>query len=694
MIEDGSSRYELLDLIGVGGMAEVYRARMVGAAGFEKVVAIKRILPDFSSDEEFVRRFVDEARLTARLVHPNICQILDFGVMEGRHFIAMELVDGLDLAAVLTGLDRDHEKMPVDVVLSVASGVLRGLKAAHDARDDEGSHLGIVHRDVSPHNVLLSVNGDVKLSDLGAATANPAHRSARTQKHFRLGKVLYMAPEQRRVGPLDARADIYSTGILLTEMVLGATRFQKIANLFLAGLCTLGDQVLESVTSEIGRSLASVIERATAEDPDARYQRASEMLAVVEGLLADLAPGPAMDRVARLVARVRRRRDLLVASAGSGAGLVEGGSGSGARRRPPEGELLTEGSLTEDDEDGSTLDEPLTVERLSPLRPPAEAPGLDGPARAPDGAPSPQGTAAARAAPLGLDDVPTRESDVAPGPMAPAAAQAAPLGLDDVPTNAMGQAAAAEPELDLGAAVESTEPDTIAEGPPAALAEMRPLRPPPSAVSSSASLAAAESVEAGTEPQRRGAAFRGIVVGLVLGTALLAGLGAGALVATGRIGGRARLAQTAPSAAVPLPSKVAPDAASSPSEGGPPSPRPIAQIALAMGARGEDGGGPDASADAESGGDGAAPDAAGEPGSTDARRPRAFGFLNINSRPYGVPFVDGDRVGPETPVARLKVAAGRHRVKVFFPQEKRHRERTVRVRAGETTGVVIDLTED
>lgn len=298
------NRYELLERIGAGGMAEVYRARMVGPAGFQKVVALKRILEDLCTDQDFIHRFGDEARLTARLQHPNICQVLDFGTLEGRYYLTLEYVHGLDLAHLLKRLEAKGELLAPDLTLMVISGVLRGLSYAHRATDESGQRLGIVHRDVSPQNVLLSINGDIKLSDFGAAKANAAVRQARTQENIALGKLAYMAPEQRIGRPVDARTDVFTAGVLLAEMLQGPDAFRRSAGLRGADQEMLANTARGRFPDPVAARVSSTIARAVERDPDRRFTDALSMLSELDSCFAELGLSASQDRLGALVSKL------------------------------------------------------------------------------------------------------------------------------------------------------------------------------------------------------------------------------------------------------------------------------------------------------------------------------------------------------------------------------------------------------
>ena len=216
----GHDKYRLGQPLGAGGMAEVFLAEMVGAEGFTRPLAIKRILPEHSANELFAKMFVNEARISSFLSHPNVVSVIDFDRdADNCLFLVMELVVGKDLNQLV----KSEAFLPLPVVIFVISEVLRGLGYAHELVAD-GKHLGIVHRDVSPHNVLLSWEGAVKVSDFGIAKAAAATDA--TRSGMLKGKVSYMSPEQANQQPLDGRSDLFAVGIMLYEMLVGHPPFQ------------------------------------------------------------------------------------------------------------------------------------------------------------------------------------------------------------------------------------------------------------------------------------------------------------------------------------------------------------------------------------------------------------------------------------------------------------------------------------
>ncbi len=286
-------QYELLDRIAVGGMAEVYRGRALGEEGFVKQVAIKRILPGYARDARFISMLVTEARIQAQLSHRNIVQIQDLGVSEeGEYFIVLEFVDGRDLAALLDGLQNEaHEtgrtaRLPDAVALHVAIELGEGMHYAHEMVGPDGQPLGMVHRDVSPSNVLVSYAGEVKLSDFGLAKRRTDQSVVASLK----GKLAYMSPEQARRVKLDRRSDIFSLGAVLFELVTGrrlrdiqdeGTGWQQVAS----GLVPPARGVRPDMPPVLDRLLAGAL----APDPRDRFANAGEFVVAARAAL-DLVP--------------------------------------------------------------------------------------------------------------------------------------------------------------------------------------------------------------------------------------------------------------------------------------------------------------------------------------------------------------------------------------------------------------------
>lgn len=279
-------RYEVLGLIAIGGMAELHLARATGIEGFEKLVVLKRILPQHAEDQEFVRMFLDEARLAARLHHGNVAQVYDIGLAEGAYYFTMEFVHGKDLASVLTraaklgrGFKREHS-------VAVICGVAAGLHHAHEQIGTDGRALGIVHRDVSPTNVLLGFDGAVKVVDFGVAKA--AIRQARTTGGTIKGKICYMSPEQARGGTVDRRSDVFAIGIMLYELTTGRRLFKGESDYAIAKQI-LDEDVASPTLVRPGypEALERIVLRALRRDPDERYPTAQALLLELEGFARD-----------------------------------------------------------------------------------------------------------------------------------------------------------------------------------------------------------------------------------------------------------------------------------------------------------------------------------------------------------------------------------------------------------------------
>src|SRR5262245_9029236 len=220
---DKLGKYEVIRQIAIGGMAELYLARTLGIEGFEKLVVLKRILPQYVTNSTFVNMFLNEARMQATLHHPNVAQVYDIGLEEGDYFFAMEYIHGEDLDRIQKASEEQGVPVSMDAALTLIAGLCAGLNYAHEKASADGKPLGIVHRDVSPSNVLVSYDGAVKLVDFGIARV--ASRPGTTQGGLK-GKIAYMSPEQGMANAkLDRRSDIYAIGTLLYELTTGKLPF-------------------------------------------------------------------------------------------------------------------------------------------------------------------------------------------------------------------------------------------------------------------------------------------------------------------------------------------------------------------------------------------------------------------------------------------------------------------------------------
>jgi serine/threonine-protein kinase len=276
--------YELIQRIATGGMAEVYLARRAGPHGFQKVVAVKRILPQLAQDPDFVAMFIDEARVCARLAHPNIVQVFDFGEHDGELYMAMEYVDGTTAARLVRAAAARGEDVPLEAALYIALSILRGLDYAHNARDDENRSLALVHRDVSPGNVLIDRSGAVKLTDFGIARAAEIER--RTDAGQLKGKLGYMSPEQVVGKELDARSDLFTTAIVLAELVMLRPLFSGPSEIDVLMRIRDADlSVIDRAGSRVPDDLKPILFRAMAKDRALRYPSAAAFAEALEEVL-------------------------------------------------------------------------------------------------------------------------------------------------------------------------------------------------------------------------------------------------------------------------------------------------------------------------------------------------------------------------------------------------------------------------
>ncbi len=268
-------KYLLLERINVGGMAEIFLARSRGVHGFKRILAIKKILPTMAEDKEFIAMFIDEARIAAELSHAGIVQIFELGKYEDDYYIAMEFIHGKDLRFIQERMTRERIPMPVSKAAFITYKICEALDYAHTRKDSSGRPLGIVHRDVSPQNVLISYEGEVKICDFGIAKA--ANRSQKTQAGVLKGKFGYMSPEQVRGLPLDGRSDIFTVGTLLYEMVTLERLFVGESDFSTLEKVRNADVVPPSAYNrEVPEELEDIILRALAKEVEDRFQNTAE----------------------------------------------------------------------------------------------------------------------------------------------------------------------------------------------------------------------------------------------------------------------------------------------------------------------------------------------------------------------------------------------------------------------------------
>src|SRR5687768_17258784 len=264
-------RYTLLSPLSVGGMGEIYLARLEGARGFEKLCVIKKILPALAKDPEFVERFVTEAKILVKLSHGCIAQVLDMGLHEGDPFLALEFVDGKDLRKVAARARDQGTPLPLTLVLYTMTRVLDALAYAHRKRGDDEKEIGLVHRDVSPQNVLISYEGEVKVIDFGLAKSSL--NVTKTNPSIVLGKFLYMSPEQARHQRIDRRSDICSRGLCVYELIAGKNPFDEVPpGELMAKVGTPTIRNIQQVEPLCPGPVATIVAKALAIDPAHRYQ--------------------------------------------------------------------------------------------------------------------------------------------------------------------------------------------------------------------------------------------------------------------------------------------------------------------------------------------------------------------------------------------------------------------------------------
>ena len=283
-------KYILVEKIAVGGMAELYMAKITGFKGFEKLIAIKKISPHLTAEENLISCFIDEAKLAALLQHQNIVQIYDFGNMEGAYFIAMEYLHGKDLRYVIKKSEQTGHPISLENALHIIACICDGLYYAHNLKNFHGKPQNIIHRDIGPHNIFITYNGQVKVIDFGIAKA--AGQSTTTQNGLIKGKVAYMSPEQARGETIDHRSDIFSIGILLYELVTHKRMFEGDTYQILAKVCKAEFEPPESVSKNLPPILYTILKKALTKELNQRYQSADEMASDLDKCISGLSFRP------------------------------------------------------------------------------------------------------------------------------------------------------------------------------------------------------------------------------------------------------------------------------------------------------------------------------------------------------------------------------------------------------------------
>ena len=307
-------RYELLCPIAEGGMASVWVARQRGKHGFEKLVAIKTILPKFASDPRFQRMFLDEAQIASRIEHVNVAQIFDLGEENEVLYLAMEYVEGDALSRLIKGCQRKGIVIPTPIILRVLADVCSGLHEAHELRDPRGRLLEIVHRDVSPHNILVSTRGTAKVIDFGIAKVRSRVESE-THSGVLKGKVHFMAPEQAMGSAVDRRADVWAAGAVLYQVLAGRAPYEADSQLAALALLRSG-RPPSPLPSIVPPPIAALVRKALSYAPEQRYESAAHFREAIERVMSDTGLTATTEDVARfatrhLAERVQRRRQAI-----------------------------------------------------------------------------------------------------------------------------------------------------------------------------------------------------------------------------------------------------------------------------------------------------------------------------------------------------------------------------------------------
>lgn len=321
-------RYEILARLASGGMATVYAARAQGTGGFERLVAVKVLHENLAHEGHFISMFLDEARLAARIRHSNVVPTVDVSdVCGGRYFLVMEYIEGDHLGQLLRAARRFGQRLSVPVVLRIMTDVLSGLAAAHNLRDERGKWLGLVHRDVSPHNIMVGKDGVARLTDFGVAKADG--RLTQTREGQVKGKLAYMAPEQASLGKADERSDLFSVGVLLWESLTGRRLFRAPNSAAMLNKILRDPIALPSRWDPQLLPLDPIVEQALFRDPAARFTSAEEFEATLERVADQVYGGVASRRtlgstVARLAREKLEHDSRAISSALSGCWLDDG----------------------------------------------------------------------------------------------------------------------------------------------------------------------------------------------------------------------------------------------------------------------------------------------------------------------------------------------------------------------------------
>jgi len=303
----GSVTYSLTRKIAEGGMGSVYEARQFGAEGFIRRIAIKTILPKFAKQGSLVASFVGEARLVANLVHQNIVQIHHLGRHEGGYYIAMEYIDGISVTEFMAMHINLTKQTPVDLAVFITSRIARGLEYAHSKCDVDGNPLNLVHRDVSPNNIMIDTGGEVKLADFGVAKAS---KYMVDNSNDLVGCVEFMSPEQAGCEAVDGRSDIYSLGLVFYELLTGTRLFRADGNRVTMALEAIIEGTIPSPCGyrpELSEDVAAIVLKMLEKDPDQRYQSAGEVANDLEENMYSQGYGPTVGKLASYVEELHKK---------------------------------------------------------------------------------------------------------------------------------------------------------------------------------------------------------------------------------------------------------------------------------------------------------------------------------------------------------------------------------------------------
>ncbi|NTX60875.1 protein kinase [Myxococcus sp. CA051A] len=444
-------RYTLLSHLATGGMGEIYLARLEGAQGFEKLCVIKKILPQLAEDSDFVERFVGEARTLVRLSHGSIAQVLDMGLHEGEAYMALEYVDGKDLRKVAARVRDRQVPLPLTFILYIMGRVLDALAYAHRKKDDDGEDLKLVHRDISPQNILISYEGEVKVVDFGLAKSRLS--AAKTNPSIILGKFLYMSPEQARHQPVDRRSDLYAVGLTLYELIAGKNPFDGIhPGELMSVVANPKVAPLDNVEPLTPRSVTALVAKALEVDPTQRFQTAEEFRGRLQTCLMEIDASAGPESVSRFM------RELFTADFQSERRLLA------SLKDVPRGGVPEPRAAAQEQDDGGTAPR-ATLPAGAIL--PAKTIRLDGPVEALSFHPTPRSREAGG---------PVNDGETRPGiPMDEATRPAFPL--EALEEEARARASRLNPDTSPSVEV---EPEAFNRPPPTPPPAVAPVMRPPS----------------------------------------------------------------------------------------------------------------------------------------------------------------------------------------------------------------------